>query len=154
MLRIKPLVKMNIISPSLAKEISIYLKIEEDKLQRIDIFKAVKIQRNGFDFYSKQCGRVKQNNSYTVLLQQPINGCDIIQVEYFIHISSPRKTIGVCSGFQLGSQLGKRKGTSYTSIGTQKVIFFIVLQRLELWAKAFVFLLGREGSETNKVLVI
>lgn len=96
----KPLVKMNIIPPSLAKEISIYLKIEEDKLQRIDIFKAVKIQRNRFVFYSKQCGRVKQNNSYTVLLQQPINGCDIVQVEYFIHISSPRKTIGVCSGFQ------------------------------------------------------
>lgn len=92
----KPLVKMNINPPSLAKEISIYLKIEEDKLQRIDIFKAVKIQI----FYSKQCGRVKQNNSYTVLLQQPINGCDIVQVEYFIHISSPRKTIGVCSGFQ------------------------------------------------------
>ncbi|XP_052694382.1 uncharacterized protein LOC128172646 [Crassostrea angulata] len=96
----KPLVKMNIIPPSLAKEISIHLKIEEDKLQRIDIFKAVKIQRNRFVFYSKQCGRVKQNNSYTVLLQQPINRCDIVQVEYFIHISSPRTTIGVCSGFQ------------------------------------------------------
>lgn len=96
----KPLVKMNNISPSLAKEISIYLKFEEDKLQKIDIFKAVKIQRNRFVFYNKQCGRVKQNNSYTVLLQQPIKGCDIVQVEYFIHCSSPRKTIGVCSGFQ------------------------------------------------------
>lgn len=62
------------------RDIYIYLKIEEDKLQRIDIFKAVTIQRNRFVFYSKQCGRVKQNNSYTVLLQQPINGCDIVQV--------------------------------------------------------------------------
>lgn len=46
----KPLDKMNIISPSLAKEISIYLKIEEDKLQRIDIFKAVKIQKKQICF--------------------------------------------------------------------------------------------------------
>lgn len=97
---IKPLVKMNNISPSLAKELSFYLKIGEDKLQKIDIFKALKIQRNRLVFYSKQCGRVTLNKSYTVLPPQPINGCYIVQLEYSIHSSSPRKTVGVCSGFQ------------------------------------------------------
>lgn len=96
----KPLVKTNNITTS--KICQINLKSEEYKLQKIDIFIALKIQRNRFVFYIKQCGRVKRNDYDTYLLQQPINGSDIIhdQMEYSTYNSILQKTISVCSGSQ------------------------------------------------------
>lgn len=85
-----------------SKICQINLKSEEYKLQKIDIFIALKIQRNRFVFYIKQCGRVKRNDYDTYLLQQPINGSDIIhdQMEYSTYSSILQKTISVCSGSQ------------------------------------------------------
>lgn len=116
-------VKMNKIAPSLAKKLSMYLKVEEYKLQKIDIFIALKIQGNRFVFYGKQCGRVKRNNHNTYFLQRPINGCDIVQVEYFIHSNSLRKTMGMCSGFQRVYNLVQ--GHLMHKFWNLKVIYFI-----------------------------
>jgi hypothetical protein len=48
-------------------------------------FCCFKIVRNGFVMYSKKCSRVKRRNSYTIALHSPLgNGCEIVQVEYFL----------------------------------------------------------------------
>ncbi|CAG2200342.1 unnamed protein product [Mytilus edulis] len=76
----KPLVKVLNIDESLKEQIADILNTTVDHLQTLSLFKAVKIRRNNFVFYSQSCGKVKQRNSYTALLHKEYKACDIVQI--------------------------------------------------------------------------
>ncbi|CAC5413226.1 unnamed protein product [Mytilus coruscus] len=101
----KPLVKVLNIEESLKEQISDLLNTTVDHLQTLSFFMAAKIRRNNFVFYSQSCGKVKQRNSYTVLLHKEFNACDIVQIQYFLQIKEKRKTFAVGSGFMRVSKV-------------------------------------------------
>ncbi|XP_062566251.1 uncharacterized protein LOC134228602 [Saccostrea cucullata] len=101
----KPLVKLNSVSDTLLQNLSVLINMEVGEVQKTTILKASKIQRNRFVFYSKSCGKVKRNNSFTVHLNQDFHGCDIVMVDYFIHLSDLRRTFAHSSGFQRISRM-------------------------------------------------
>ncbi|XP_062583950.1 uncharacterized protein LOC134245701 [Saccostrea cucullata] len=101
----KPLVKLNSVCDTLLQNLSVLLNMEVGEVQKTTILKASKIQRNRFVFYSKSCGKVKRNNSFTVHLNQDFHGCDIVMVDYVIHLSDLRRTFAHSSGFQRISRM-------------------------------------------------
>ncbi|KAK3107827.1 hypothetical protein FSP39_023063 [Pinctada imbricata] len=91
---IKPLIKYAI-TPTVKESLATLMQKNFGEIKMSEFFKALKIQRNSFVFYSSSCGKVKQKNSYTLLLERQTLGCDVIQVDYYIKSFDLRRTFAV-----------------------------------------------------------
>ncbi|CAG2216372.1 unnamed protein product [Mytilus edulis] len=127
----KPLVKVLNIEESLKEQISDLLNTTVDHLQTLSFFKAAKIRRNNFVFYSQSCGKVKQRNSYTVLLHKEYKACDIVQIQYFLQIKEKRKTFAVGNGFMRVAKVLHGRGPSIQKIDLRRQNLVIQTSLLE-----------------------
>ena len=84
------------------KQLCNLLSVSIEDFATFSYFKTSKIHRHNFTFHSQSCDKVKQRNSFTILLQKDFNGCGVIQVQYFLQVSNSnvRKTFAIENGFK------------------------------------------------------